>query len=152
MSLNKKLKKIQIKEDKKHLLAKIGQYALITDGKNKILVLKRIGEENWSLAGGRLNKGEDWEKSFLRELKEETNLGCQNPKPFEVNMLTDPYQIKYCVYFSVDVSDLGKLKVSKEHTEYKWIDFNEVQKIKLDDEKVRGVIKNYIKSFSNLVI
>jgi ADP-ribose pyrophosphatase YjhB (NUDIX family) len=148
MSLNKKLRKIQIEEDRRHLLAKIGQYALIGNSKNKILVLKRIGEGNWSLPGGRLNKREDWKQSFIREIKEETNLDCQNPQPFEVNVLPDPYQVKYCVYFSVDVSDLDKLKISKEHTKYKWIDCDGAQKIKFDDEKVRKVIKNY-KDFTN---
>lgn len=125
-----------------HLLAKIGQYALIKND-DRVLVLERARSKTWSLPGGRLEKDEAWDKAFLRELKEETNLDCTNPLPVAVNIIEDAYQVKYCVYFSVEILNIDDLKISPEHSNYKWVDLTEAKTLNFEDEKIRDVTVNY---------
>lgn len=127
-----------------HLLAKIGQYALIKNSENRLLLLQRNRSGEWSLPGGRLEKGEEWDKALIRELQEEINLKCINPIPIAVNILEDPYQIKYCVYFKIEVLDIENIRISKEHKGYKWINTEEINALNIEDEKIKNVIINYL--------
>jgi A/G-specific adenine glycosylase len=76
-----------------------------------MLVLERARSKQWTLPGGRLNEGESWDAALLREIKEETNLDVTDFKIIGNNVVTDPYQTKYCTYFVTRVSDIGKLKI-----------------------------------------
>jgi len=127
-----------------HLLAKIGQYALIKNNKGHLLVLERTRSKTWSLPGGRLDKNEAWDMAFIREIKEETNLDIVNIKPFAINILTDPYQIKYCVYFDTNIKDPDDMKISPEHSNFKWIKLSEVPKIKFEDEQVLKILSDFL--------
>lgn len=135
--------------ENEHLLAKIGQYALIKNNENKILVLERSRSKNWSLPGGRLNTDEDWDNALLREVKEETSLDCENPRPFAVRILKDEYQTKYCVYFSVEISNVEKLLISHEHSAYKWIGLNDLNQMNIEDVQIKEVLLNYFKSLTS---
>lgn len=126
-----------------HLLAHIGQYALITDN-NKVLLLERARSKTWCLPGGRLNEGEDWDVALLREVKEELNLDCHNPKPIAVNVLKDNYQTKYCTYFTLNYSDVNVLKLSEEHTNFGWFNADEIRNLNIEDDKIKKVILDYI--------
>lgn len=129
-----------------HLQPKIGQYALIKNSQGQILVLERSRSKTWSLPGGRLNKGEDWDKAIIRELKEELNIDAINPIPVDVNILEDQWQTKYCVYFTVETqSDLSAIKISDEHSNYCWVDSTSLDNLKIEDDKVKKIIsKNTI--------
>lgn len=128
-----------------HLIAKIGQYALIKNSEGKLLVLERAKSKDWSLPGGRIHKDEDWDDSLVRELKEEIGVVAESVKPFEVNILTDAYQTKYCVYFEVQIKEVSGLDVSREHSDLKWIDVFEADKLKFEDEKVKNVVLKYLR-------
>lgn len=128
----------------KHLSAHIGQYALIKNDENKVLLLERMRSKTWCLPGGRLNEDEDWDAAFLREMKEELGLECHSPKPFTVNILKDAYQIKYCVYFTLDCSDISTLKISGEHSDVGWFGLEGVKNINIEDVKVKKVILDYL--------
>jgi len=127
-----------------HLLAKIGQYALIKNSEGQLLILERARSKTWSLPGGRLDKDEAWDLAFIREIKEETNLDIIKIKPFAINILTDPYQIKYCVYFDTSVKNSDDIKISLEHSSFKWIKLSEVLKIEFEDEQVLKVISDFL--------
>lgn len=126
-----------------HLLAKIGQYALIRNGEDQLLVLERTRSYTWCLPGGRLDKNEEWDIAFIRELEEELGFECKQPRPFAVHILTDPYQTKYCVYFTVMSHDISALKLSDEHTSYRWIDQKEARELDFEDQKVREVVLEF---------
>ncbi len=134
--------------DSNHLLATIGQYSLIRNEEGKILVLERIRSKMWCLPGGRLNEDEDWESALVREVKEETNLDCKNPVPFATNILKDEYQTKYCVYFTVEISEIEAFVMSGEHSRYEWISLGDIDQIHLEDEKIRKVVAGYFRDFS----
>jgi 8-oxo-dGTP pyrophosphatase MutT (NUDIX family) len=130
--------------NKNHLSAHIGQYALIKNNDNKILILQRSRSKTWCLPGGRLDEDEEWNTALLREIKEELNLVCQNPIPVSVNILKDDYQTKYCVYFSLDYLDLSVLKISDEHCDFGWFGPEVVKKLDIEDDKVKKVIIDYL--------
>ena len=55
----------------------VGVKALITNAVGRLLLLRTQRPDNsyyWDLPGGRINKGEDVESAFLREITEETGL------------------------------------------------------------------------------
>lgn len=131
-------------DKKKHLLAHIGQYALIKNNDNKVLILERARSKTWCLPGGRLDECEEWDKALLRELREELNIVCYSPKPIDINILVDPYQIKYCVYFKVDCYDISTLCISAEHGSFRWVGLEELDKLGIEDDKVKKVIIDYL--------
>lgn len=126
----------------KHLLTKIGQYAIICNDKEQVLILQRARSGVWCLPGGRLDKSDKVPiKALARELKEELNLKLTDSMPIEVAIVKDKYQIKYCVYFLVQVADLSKLKISVEHKNYKFVDYKSVLKLKVENRKIKEILK-----------
>ncbi|MBN1168922.1 NUDIX hydrolase [Candidatus Woesebacteria bacterium] len=136
-----------MKSGDKHLLAKIGQYVLLVNETGKVLVLQRKRSEVWSLPGGRLEKDErDWRKAIAREVEEETGYKIGSLKPFDIKIIEDKWQIKYCVFFVNKLVQKRDPKLSEEHIAYKWLDKRELADIELDDEpKVRKVLEKYLK-------
>lgn len=124
-------------------MAKIGQYAILQN-KKTVLVLQRARSGGWSLPGGRLDKKEDPEKALVREIKEETGLICLDLTPVDVNLIEDPYQIKYCVYFTGEVRDAPDLKISEEHKDFKWVGREEAEAMSFEDEKIKESIKRVL--------
>jgi len=129
----------------KHLLAKIGQYVLIANNDNQVLMLQRQRSKNWSLPGGRLNKDDrDWKVALIREIVEETALMVEDLKPFDIKLIEDVYQTKYCVYFIANCSNIGSFKISQEHVASRWVNKNDIDKMIIDDEpKVRQVLEQF---------
>lgn len=126
-----------------HLLAKIGQYAIVCDEQARVLLLQRTHSGSWCLPGGRLDKADrDPIKGLARELKEELNLKLTDYSPLEVAIIKDKYQIKYGVYFLVEVADLSKLKISAEHRDYKFVDYKLALKLKVEDKNIFEILKN----------
>ena len=130
--------------DENHLTAHIGQYALLKNKENKLLLLERSRSKTWCLPGGRLHTNEDWDIALLREIKEELGLDCVYPKPFGVNILKDDYQTKYCVYFTLNCTDISKLRISDEHSNLGWLGAEEVKALNIEDEKVKELILEYL--------
>ena len=123
--------------ESQHLLATIGQYALIRNGEGKLLVLERARSKTWCLPGGRLQADEAWDRALLREIAKETGLECTSPRPVDVEVLTDPYQVKYCVYFALDLGSSRDVVLSGEHSAYRWISLQEVLTIPFESEGIR---------------
>lgn len=127
-----------------HLLAKIGQYALIKNEEGKLLVVERPKSRTWCLPGGRLEVSErDWEAALLREVREETGLECKNPHPVGVEIEEDPYQIKYCIYFEVECEDLSRFELDpEEHSAFRWVDLGEAKELNIESEKLNEIVLN----------
>lgn len=131
-----------------HLLAKIGQYGLILNNKNEVLILQRVSSKLWSLPGGRLSANErDWKEAFAREIMEETGLSVVDAKPININIIEDPYQVKYCVYFTVKVENANAIKLSREHINHQYAGIEELKEINMEYDSVKEIIK---KCLSNM--
>ncbi|MBP7834724.1 NUDIX hydrolase [Candidatus Saccharibacteria bacterium] len=130
-----------------YLLAHIGQYALIKNNENKVLLLERVRSRTWCLPGGRLNENEEWDVALLREMKEEIGLECSNPKPFAVNILKDDYQTKYCAYFTLVCSNVSTLQISTEHSNLGWFASEDIKNLEIEDNKVKTVVLDYLDQY-----
>jgi 8-oxo-dGTP pyrophosphatase MutT (NUDIX family) len=103
-----------------------------TNGKREYLVLRRKGGDRyWGFAKGTPEKEETVQETAIREVKEETSL--------EEIRIIEGYKEKYNYYFKEDnqeydktvifflgkVSDKQDGKVSKEHEELRWLNYEE---------------------------
>ncbi|MEK6937396.1 MAG: NUDIX domain-containing protein [Nanoarchaeota archaeon] len=117
---------------------------------SKILILKRnptkrFDPKAWEFVSGFIKDHQSAENTMLREVKEETGLDgelIKSAKSFEVN---DKYGRWIIIPFLIKVNS-NNIKVNPaEHTEFKWIDINEIDKFETvadlkKDLKVLGLI------------
>lgn len=132
----------------------------IKNGKPFYLVLKRkkrwIG---WELIKGGKQKNESYEEALIRELREE--IGCRKEnieKFFNIkNKDIFIYPVKYKKIFKKDAFKakdyavkikLFKIKLSDEHSSYRWLSYSKAKKILTHKEskklleKAHNIIKN----------
>ena len=114
---------------------KLSTHAVILDESNKVLQLKQTYTDcRWGLPGGSIESKETIHESLIRECKEE--LGVE----IEIEYLSGVYYHSefnsYVFIFKCKGIDNGIIKLSKEHSEYKYFDFEklgEIQKIRIMD-------------------
>lgn len=111
-----------------HLKTKIAEYAVIIND-DKYLLLRFSKEANagekWIFPGGRLEIGETPKEGLKREVKEETNLDVEVIKPLDVLMWGVGDDERYAAFFLCKIVGSADIKLSQEHQEYKWVEFNE---------------------------
>lgn len=94
---------------------------IVHDG--MFLALKRTEQtdEVYDLPGGKMNYGETHGECLFREVYEETSLEVQ---PFILydtwEFFHEEYQMTG-VFYLVEMPAKGEIKLSKEHTDYKWL-------------------------------
>lgn len=118
------------KEHEKFFVAQWG--VLIRDG--KCLIIRGVGDSEWQLPGGRIDRDELLEKTaedaLRRELFEELNF-----KEIKVVQLIDAV-IGYTIHSKKPICRLiylienerDEIKLSEEHEELRWISVDEVEK------------------------
>lgn len=133
--------------------------------KNKIefLLLKRSDKEIypglWQMVSGSIHEGEMAYQTALREIIEETSL---QPKKMwiipNVNSFYSPEKnhISFLPVFAAQVSSNAKVKISDEHTEFKWLTKEKAKKVLAwtGQRKSVDIISDYFtskKSFLNFV-
>ncbi len=126
-----------------HLLGHVGQYALIRNSRHQLLLIQRLSTKRWCLPGGRLEEGEDVVGSLQREVKEESNLECSDPKPFAVHLMEEGELMKYCVYFSVTTNSIKGVKVDDDKI-FKWVSLKKVKNLKFDTKDVKRVVLDFL--------
>lgn len=96
---------------------------------DKILVLKRSCEEDvyaelWDIPGGKIEYGEKTTDGIKREVFEETGLDVEIEfRPWSLWSFMTPAKERQTVGITLLAKYLGgEVKLSSEHTEYKWID------------------------------
>lgn len=121
----------------------------IIEKDGKILILKRSSAEDvyenlWDIPGGRMEFGELPNEAIKREIMEETNLESEIISPFAVwSFMAKPdLQVVGITMIAKYVS--GEVKLSKEHTEFRWIDAKEFSKLEADKS-----LKKEIEKYSN---
>ncbi|MDR1694069.1 MAG: NUDIX domain-containing protein [Lactobacillaceae bacterium] len=121
----------------------------IIEKKGKILVLKRSAEEEvytslWDIPGGKMEFGEQPVEALKREIMEETGLEVDIKKPFTVwSFMAKPdLQIVGVTLIAEYVS--GEVKLSSEHTDFKWIEAKEFSSFEADKS-----LKKEIEKYSN---
>ena len=108
------------------------QKCIVVNGEGLILVLKRSPTQDsdrsgcWDLPGGTYERGEDVIDSIKREVMEESSLTIHNPSPIDLaNGLNNANQFMSSeVVFAIThicTKWEGEVKISDEHTEFKWV-------------------------------
>ncbi len=107
------------------------QKCIIINNEGKILALKREPSDHgrggaWDLPGGTYERGEDVIDSIKREVKEEVDLTVLNLYPlYLANGLDNASQfVDSEIVFAVThvcAEWVGEVKISYEHTEYRWV-------------------------------
>lgn len=124
---------------------------LIINSKNQFLMLQRTGNDiflpgYWELPGGRIEMGEEPADALLREVKEESGLDIKIINPLKVvSYYKDPINPResYGIFYFCKLKDENQqVTVSHEHSDYKWISFNNTSDIQIND-----FLKNLIKEF-----
>ncbi|MCK9212041.1 MAG: NUDIX domain-containing protein [Ignavibacteriaceae bacterium] len=105
-------------------------------GKIEFLLLKRGKEEIypnlWQMVTGKIKKNEKAYETVLREVKEETNLSVE--KLFVVPNVNSFYSftddsINFIPAFLCLVNEDDKVKISKEHCEFRWVSKEKAKKM-----------------------
>lgn len=112
---------------------------IIFTTKFKVLLLKKNSKRDlWQSVTGSIELGEDPYDTALRELQEETGINKQRS-----DLIFDDLSHKFMIYsewidrykestysnkeyiFSLKLNDEVSVKLSREHSSYKWVDLNE---------------------------
>lgn len=116
------------------------------NGKLEFLLLKRSPEQYypniWQMVSGKIKENETAFNTALREIEEETGLV---PEKFwvapTVNSFYAPDKDYICLLpvFAAKVNYDSKIKISKEHIEYKWLSPEEVKNLLAWDGQRKSV-------------
>ena len=112
---------------------------IIFTTKFKVLLLKKnLKRDLWQSVTGSIELGEDPYDTALRELQEETGINKQksdlifNDLSYKFMIYSEwIYRYKESTYsnkeyiFSLKLNDEVSVKLSKEHSSYKWVDLND---------------------------
>jgi 8-oxo-dGTP pyrophosphatase MutT (NUDIX family) len=117
-------------------IQKIPTVSVVTINKDgKILLLKRSGNKKyhpnkWNIVAGKLKKSENPELAITREFEEETARKCKILMGPILWYIYLPKYNKLCVDQTfLATTSANKLKLNSEHTDYKWLDFEELRKL-----------------------
>jgi len=110
----------------------INVYFVVRRPDARMLVLKRKNGI-WEFPGGGVAWGEAPEAAAKRETKEETNLDVEIESLIGVTSATfrKAGRQKHAVYIVYEGTGGGELKISREHTEARWVDEKEAARLRL---------------------
>lgn len=127
--------------------------AIIENSKTgKILLLKRSNEKDfsagiWEYITGRLNQFEEPSEGLRREIKEEAGIEVEVIKPFSIFHIFRGEKIAENELIGIMYwckTDSEEIKISEEHSEYKWVTADEALKI-IEKPSMQEDIKAFIR-------
>src|SRR5687768_9192924 len=122
----------------------VGVKIILRNKEGKYLLMLRSADKypdagaKWEIAGGRINPGTLLIENLKREVKEETGLEVQD----ELKFLAAQDIIrshKHIVRLTYSGFADGEVKLSDEHTEYRWLSREELMKIEPIDPILKEV-------------
>jgi 8-oxo-dGTP diphosphatase len=114
---------------------KIIQKAVIKKGNKYLILLRepndRFYPKHWDFAGGSIELGETPILSIEREVMEETGFKVKAEEIIGTyDLEIEKVPLKFILYSTKIIS--GNIKLSKEHTDYKWSTKEEILKLKIE--------------------
>ncbi len=119
----------------------------------KVLILREANkykdgtnEGKYDVVGGRIDPGQRFDESLVREIKEETGMVVKIGKPFHVGEwrpVVRGEQWQVVGTFFECFSDTDKVVLSEDHDEYLWIDPKDYKKYNLI-ENLYSAFESYL--------
>lgn len=130
----------------------VGVKILLRNKDDKYLILFRSfnnkpipHREYWDAPGGRINTGSSLIDNLRRELKEETGLEIINePQLVTAQDIIKEKHVVRLVYVGLGE---GEVKLSEEHSEYRWLSLKELLELEPIDSYLKRIL---IKFYENL--
>lgn len=116
---------------------------------NKILALKRASDSFarpncWDFPGGNVLFGRLHLDSLISEIDEETSLKVEGIKPVQVTTNYDKEKGIYFIFIGYKCTALSiYVKISHEHSEYKWVTKEEFLKLESSEYLVELIKNNH---------
>ena len=110
-----RLKKIEVKKQDRGMSVK----AIIRNEEGRILLIRDASSSYWDLPGGHVANSETVEEALRREVKEETGLELTEANEKETRLLTLGDEERPVAFY--DCKAKGEIKLSSEHTTFKWV-------------------------------
>lgn len=127
----------------------VGVKILLKNKEGKFLMLLRSAIKypeagaKWEIGGGRINPSTPLLENLKREVMEETGLEITGePKLIAAQDIIRPH--KHIVRLTYTGQADGEVKISDEHTEYKWVNQEELQKLEPIDPILKEVFEKYL--------
>lgn len=120
---------------------------IVKEGK-LLLIKRRLNDVHkpgdWDIPGGRLELGENPFDGLKREAQEETALEIEIILPLDVHFFSrdDGQKIQLTIFLCKQTG--GEIKLSEEHTEYKWMD------LKSDINKFPAWLHKIVKRYNTI--
>lgn len=118
--------------------------AVIIDEDGKVLLMKRSETEThlqnlWDVPGGSLNHGEKPDNALKRETMEEANIEIEVIEPIKTwTYMHDNGTHRFgATYLCKPLSE--GIKLSDEHTDYRWVEIDEIDDMPMYDDLKEGV-------------
>jgi dATP pyrophosphohydrolase len=110
------------------------------DGNFEVLLLKRTPERGgfWNVVNGTLELNESIVECKKRELMEEVGIQDGVHWNDEIYRFSFPYKdyVIVVIVFSTEVSETQRVIINDEHTEFRWVSFDEAtDMLQFDDDK-----------------
>ena len=127
----------------------VGVKIILQNKEGKYLVILRSAIKypeagaKWEVGGGRINPGTPLLENLKREVMEETGLEITGePKLIAAQDILRP--TKHIVRLTYIGYGDGEVKLSEEHTDYKWLNREELIKIEPVDPVLKEVLEKFI--------
>lgn len=110
----------------------VAVYAFIVNENGKFLLVKRSEMDTmpglWEMPGGKIEFGEEIKPALIREVQEETGLTVEVLNPLAVKADTEGERHLIRISFMTKAKS-NEVRLSSEHSEYRWVDKPEGEKI-----------------------
>jgi len=128
-----------------------GTVLFIEESKEKLFLLLHYPTGHWDFVKGKIENNESFEQAAIRETKEETGI-------IDIEFIKDfKEKIEYSFKFNGDIvqkevifflakTNTKQVKISDEHLDYVWLDFNNALN-KITYENAKNILikaKNYL--------
>ena len=119
---------------------------------NKILMVQEAKEKaykKWSIPVGHVEKNENITDAALRETLEETGCKVELKKVLPILMKNDENKNVMIFNFLSDILEENDEYHTSEILETKWLDIEEIKRMKEDEFRSYSVVKNVLKSIED---
>lgn len=140
LKLEETIKMMKENEDKKVYAACV----VLLNKDKEILLLKRNDTDEWmpskwGFPGGKVENDENCLDGCIRETKEETGIDVTGIKETSHYKEVPEGIVKFCIAYTNE--DEPKVTISDEHTEYKWVNMNDIKDLDTIPEVLEDIMK-----------